>query len=195
MIDLHPAAHRLAAVVTAITDDALTGPTPCPEYTVGDLVEHVAGLSLAFRAAATKAPVDGAPAAAAGDAYRLAPDWRTPKPQDLAALADAWTDPGAWSGMTAVGGVTLPGEVCGVVALDELVIHGWDLATATGQAFTAPDDELRAVEGFALQFSQPGQEEARQGLFGPVVHAPGGAPYFDKVLGLTGRDPHWSATS
>jgi uncharacterized protein (TIGR03086 family) len=195
MIDLRPAAQRLASAVTAIPDDALAAPTPCPEYTVGDLVEHVAGLSLAFRAAATKAAIEGAPAAPAGDASRLAPDWRTRIPQDLDALAASWQDPEAWSGMTTVGGVTLPGEICGVVALDELVIHGWDLAKATGQSFAAPDEEMHAIEGFALQFSQPGQEEARRGLFGPVVRVPDDAPYFDKVLGLTGRDPRWSAAS
>jgi hypothetical protein len=62
--------------------------------------------------------------AAAGDASRLAPDWRDRIPRDLDALAASWQDAEAWSGMTTVGGVTLPGEVCGVVALDELVVHG-----------------------------------------------------------------------
>jgi hypothetical protein len=37
--------------------------------------------------------------------------------------------------MTEVGGNTLPGEVTGVVALDEVVLHGWDLARATGQDY------------------------------------------------------------
>ncbi len=37
--------------------------------------------------------------------------------------------------MTKAGGVDLPGEVAGLVALDELVVHGWDVARATGQAY------------------------------------------------------------
>ena len=49
---------------------------------------------------------------------------------DLDALVDAWHDPGAWQGMTKAGPFELPGEVAGVVALDELVLHGWDLAVA-----------------------------------------------------------------
>jgi hypothetical protein len=35
--------------------------------------------------------------------------------------------------MTPVGGVTLPGEIAGQVALDEIVLHAWDLARGTGR--------------------------------------------------------------
>ena len=51
---------------------------------------------------------------------------------------------------------------------------------------------LEAVLGFVSQFSGPGQEEARAGLFGPVVEVPDDAPLLDRVIGLTGRDPAWS---
>ena len=53
-IDLGPAAQRLADLVAQITDDELGNPTPCPAYTVGDLVEHLGGMALAFTAAANK---------------------------------------------------------------------------------------------------------------------------------------------
>src|SRR5215471_5849119 len=53
-VDLGPAAQRLADLVARVTDDELGNPTPCPAYTVGDLVEHVGGLALAFTAAANK---------------------------------------------------------------------------------------------------------------------------------------------
>ena len=52
-------------------------------------------------------------------------------------LAEAWADPAAWEGLTEAGGLTMPAEVAGTVALDEVVLHGWDLARATGQ-----DDRL-----------------------------------------------------
>jgi hypothetical protein len=45
-----------------------------------------------------------------------------------------------------------------------------------------------------LQFAIPGQEAAREGLFGPLVNVPDDAPLLDRVLGLTGRDPNWSAS-
>jgi uncharacterized protein (TIGR03086 family) len=107
-------------------------------------------------------------------------------------LADAWRDPEAWTGMTKAGGVELPGEVAGLVALDEIVIHGWDIARASGQEYDCDPASLEAVHGFVMQFSEPGQEEARAGLFGPVVEVPDDAPLLDRVIGLTGRDPAWS---
>ena len=42
-VDLEPAARRLADLVAGVPDDLLDAPTPCPGYTVGDLVEHVGG--------------------------------------------------------------------------------------------------------------------------------------------------------
>ena len=191
-VDLEPAARRLGALVSSVPDGLLDAPTPCPAYTLGDLVEHVGGLSLAFAGAAVKDTGDATSQAPSGDASRLSDDWRTRIPRDLAALADAWRDPDAWTGMTKAGGVELPGEVAGLVALDELVVHGWDIARATGQPYDCDAASLDPVHGFVSQFSGPGQEEARAGLFGPVVDVPEDAPLLDRVIGLTGRDPGWS---
>jgi uncharacterized protein (TIGR03086 family) len=192
-IDLGPAAKQMASLLSNISDEMLRNPTPCPAYTLGDLVEHVGGLSLAFTAAAAKQLAgDETTQAPSGDASRLAPDWRVTIPRDLAALAAAWRAPDAWTGMTRAGGIDLPGEVAGVVALDELVIHGWDVARASGQPYEADDETLTAVEGFVAQFSGPGQEGAREGLFGPEVVVDSRAPLLDRVIGMTGRDPGWT---
>ena len=93
--------------------------------------------------------------------------------------------------MTRVGGVDLPGEVAGVVGLDELVVHGWDLAQATGQAYECDPASLAAVHGFVQQFASPEMAPQRDGLFGPVVTVAEDAPLLDQVIGLAGRDPHW----
>lgn len=192
-IDLGPAAERMAELVRNISDDQLKNPTPCPDYSLGDLIEHVGGLTLAFTGAAAK-DVGGAGAQGpSGDASRLASDWRDRIPADLADLAEAWREPDAWTGMTRAGGVDLPGEVAGLVALDELVVHGWDVAQASGQPYDCDPSSLGAVRGFVEQFSGPGQEESRKGLFGPVVDVPADAASLDQVIGLTGRDPNWAA--
>ena len=191
--DLEPATNRLAAVLAGIPEGPLDGPTPCPKYSLGDLLDHVGGLAMAFTAAATKEfPGDVGSQGPSGDATRLGDDWRSRIPQDLAALAKAWREPDAWSGMTKAGGVDLPGEVAGLVALDELVVHGWDVAKATGQSYDVDEPSLEAVHGFVAQFSGPGQEESRAGLFGPEVEVPDDAPLLDRVIGMTGRDPAWS---
>jgi uncharacterized protein (TIGR03086 family) len=107
-LDLMPAATALGLLVQQVADDRLGDPTPCPDYTVGDLVEHVGGLALAFTAAANKDLGAYTNSPPQPDAARLAPDWRTRIPADLVAMAQAWRQPDAWTGMTRAGGVDLP---------------------------------------------------------------------------------------
>ncbi len=92
-------------------------------------------------------------------------DWRTSYPQRLAGLADAWRDPDAWQGMTRAGGIDLPGEVAGSVALAEVVIHGWDVAAATGQPYDCDPATAQACLTHLAQFDAAGTE----GMFGPAV--------------------------
>jgi uncharacterized protein (TIGR03086 family) len=191
-VDLTPAARLLGDLVAGVRDDLLDAPTPCPAYTVGDLVDHVGGAAIAFTGAAVKDTGDVTAQGPSGDASLLTDDWRTRIRRDLKGLAEAWRDPAAWTGMTRAGGIELPGEVAGLVALDEIVIHGWDVARATGQAYECDPQSLEAVQGFVAQFSEPGLEAERAGLFGPVVDVPDDAPLLDRVIGLTGRDPAWS---
>ncbi|WTU36804.1 TIGR03086 family metal-binding protein [Streptomyces sp. NBC_00069] len=113
--------------------------------------------------------------------------WREELPRALGELAEARKDPAAWTGMTRAGGVDLPGEIAGVVAADELVLHGWDLARAAGQEY-APDEAAPcASHGFLLAAAEDG--DRGEGIFGPVVPVPDGAPLLDRAVGLGGRDP------
>jgi uncharacterized protein (TIGR03086 family) len=191
-VDLEPAANEMARLVRGVDPSRLADPTPCPAYSLGDLLDHIGGLTVAFAAVARKDLDDPRTQGAPGDASRLGDDWQARIPRDLSALVAAWRDPSAWTGMTRAGGVDLPGEVAGLVALDELVVHGWDLARASGQELTCDPESLAAVQEFVAQFSAPGAEGAREGLFGPVVPVPDDAPPLDRLIGLTGRDPRWT---
>jgi len=182
----------MADLIEHVPDDLLDGPTPCPAYTLGDLLDHVSGFALAFTAAGRKAAVPGSPDRASGDASRLGNDWRSRLPRELDALAEAWRDPAAWTGATRAGGVDLPGEIAGLVALDELVVHGWDVARASGQTYACDEVLLEVVHDFLAQLAQPGQEGMRDGIFGPTITVPDDAPLLDRVVGLSGRDPAWS---
>ena len=124
MPDLAPATEMLARVVTDIGDHQLGAPTPCHGATVADLLDHVDGFCAAFTAAAAK-DLDAGSRAASADGSRLGMDWRTRIPARLAQLAAAWQDERAWTGMTRAGGLDLPGEVAGKVAINEVVVHGW----------------------------------------------------------------------
>jgi uncharacterized protein (TIGR03086 family) len=193
MVELGPASKQMADLIEGVPDELLGAPTPCLEYTLGDLVDHIRQFTIAFIAAAKKDTAGMRSGRAPGDAKNLGDDWRTRIPGDLSALADAWREPAAWTGMTMAGGIDLPGELAGIIALDELVVHGWDVARASGQDIDQDRESLEAVYAFVKQFSSAG-EEAREGMFGPEVAVPDDAPLLDRLLGLTGRDPGWSPT-
>ncbi|HEX7131429.1 MAG TPA: TIGR03086 family metal-binding protein [Iamia sp.] len=190
--DLTPATDEMAALVAAVPDADLDGPTPCAATTVGALLDHIGGLSLAFTVAATKEELPGGPMAPSADAAHLPEGWRTEIPARLRALATAWREPGAWEGMTMAGPVEMPAPVAALVALDEVMIHGWDLARATGQPFAPDPALLEVLHGFVSGFAGPGKEADREGLFGPEVAVPADAPLLDRVVGITGRDPGWT---
>lgn len=123
--DLEPATRRIAALLGQVDDSRLDSPTPCPDYAVRELLGHLTGLATAFRDAARKDL--GASTAVSPDAALpvLDDDWREVLPRRLEEVAAAWRSPDAWTGLTRAGGVELPGEVAGAVALNELVVHGW----------------------------------------------------------------------
>jgi uncharacterized protein (TIGR03086 family) len=196
MIDLGPAAREVARLLDGVSDRQLGGPTPCPDYTVGALLDHLMGLTLAFTWAARKTTAaeggsaDAAPGTSTGE--QLDPNWRKLLPTRLDDLVEAWQDPQAWDGMTEAGGVTMPAEQMGVVALDELVLHGWDLARATGQSFQSDPASTSAVLEFTGMAAQPEHAAGRDGLFGPVIDVPADRPALDRALGYAGRDPAWA---
>jgi uncharacterized protein (TIGR03086 family) len=185
--DLAPAAAEVARVVAGVRDDQLTDPTPCTGTSVAAMLDHFVGLTLGMRMAAEKNPMQGAPKA---DADTLPDDWRTRLPEQLDALVAAWRAPGAWDGETEAGGVRMPASAMGVVALNEVLVHGWDLAVATGQPYRADPASTDACLELARQFAAV--PEMRDQIYGPVVPVPDDAPAMDRLLGLTGRDPGWT---
>lgn len=187
MFDLTPATDEVARLIRGADDDGLSGPTPCPDYPVGALLDHLMALTVAFTAGARKEAMTGDESPPGTSTLEhLNPRWRDLLPQRLAGLAEAWRDPAAWQGMAEVGGVTMPGSVTAVVALDEVVMHGWDLARATGQPY-AVDDALAAI---VLDFTE--QQATGGGLFGPTVPVAGAAPVLQRAVGFAGRDPEWT---
>lgn len=187
-LDLTPQTDEVARVVAGVRDDQLGEPTPNEGTPVAGLLDHLVGLTTAFAMGARKEPVTGTPRAAAD---QLAGDWRERLPRQLAELAAAWRDPAAWEGMTTVAGAELPGMVMGVVAADEVLVHGWDLAVATGQDYAADPGVAAAVLHQVSMLTTPEMKELRDGMFGPVVPVPDDAPVLDRILGLTGRAPSW----
>jgi uncharacterized protein (TIGR03086 family) len=185
--DLGPAAAAVKALIPGVRDEQLTGPTPCAETPVAQLLDHLLGLAVAFRLAAEKVTneITASPPRASGD--HLHPAWRTELPARLDALVAAWREPAAWVGDAQAGGATFPAPVMARFGLDELVLHGWDLARATGQPY-APDD---AVVAACLPLFPEEQTGGVPGMFGPRVDVPADAPLLDRLVAASGRRPDW----
>jgi uncharacterized protein (TIGR03086 family) len=170
----------MAELVSGIANEQLAAPTPCIEYTVGDLIDHV------------DLVVQGATAVALGNeipdaAYsHLEPDWQDTVVQHLRALGEAWDDPAAWEGTGNVPGSDLSNTMWGKITLTELVVHGWDIARATNQPFDLPEQTLLACFEHVAVFvpNAPVPE-----LWGPPIEVPPDAPLLDRIVANTGRVP------
>lgn len=193
IVDLAPAARHMADLLVRLDEGRLGAPTPCGSSTVGDVLDHVSGVAQAFKSAATKDPGAMTSAAPAPDGSRLGADWRADIPRHLDALVQAWTDPAAWEGMTQVGGVTLPGEIAGRIALNEIVLHAWDLARGGGLPYQQDPGALQACLASLSVMYPPEDLDRRKGIFGPPVDVLENAPLVDRVVAFSGRDPGWIA--
>ena len=101
----------------------------------------------------------------------------------------AWSDPQAWERELTVMGSPTPAADVGALLVAEMVLHGWDIARASGQDYTCPGSVVAAtaaaVDANAELFRK------YQGFAEPVP-VPDSAPAFERVLAASGRDPRWA---
>lgn len=174
-------ADAVAAIASGIRDEQLQDRTPCEKFTVAELVDHLGSTLQSAARAGRKEPQPGAGAVAAVSPRALA---------DSAGLAAAaWSDPTAYEGTTEFGPGELPATVAASITLQELALHGWDLARATGQPFGVSEETGQIALGVVEQIA----EQVRgNGGYGPAVPVPGDAPAFQRALGASGRNPGWN---
>src|SRR3954454_14350092 len=132
-VDLGPGVGTLKGVLASIDDSELGQPTPCPLFTVRDVIAHVGGFAQAFTAAARKERSDLVEHTPTGAPVALPADWGPRIPADLDTLVEAWRDPSAWEGMTRIAGMDAPAEMVGVTVADEIVVHSWDIGRSVGR--------------------------------------------------------------
>ncbi|MBM4575887.1 TIGR03086 family protein [Rhodococcus hoagii] len=189
--DLGPASMQVARVAAGVRDEHLGLPTPCNRLVGGRPAAASPRADDRVRGHCAQDPVPrGRVGAADRTAGGLAGAARTTTRGTACRVARARSLGRRSSG----GGVTMPAAVMGTVAIDELVLHGWDLARATGQPFESDPASVEASLSFAASMSVPGEEEGREGLYGPVVPVPDDASDLDRLLGYAGRDPRWAAS-
>ena len=185
-------ADAFERLVAAVGPDQWESPSPCAAWTARDVVGHIVDMHGVMLRPLNRA-LSPAPA--------LADD---PLGAFTAARADveAILDDPAQAGLeidAPMGRMTVEQHVDQVPSTD-MVLHGWDLARATGQ-----DDALDPAEAATLlsamsaippelmvQFRTPGAFGPGVEVFGPEVPVPADAPLRDRLLGLLGRDPAWA---
>ncbi|MFD2763828.1 TIGR03086 family metal-binding protein [Micromonospora eburnea] len=176
------AAPGTVAVVQGISDDQLDLPTPCPEYTVRGLLNHLFDVVVNFQALARRGEADWS-----GKTDHVTEGWRDRFAAEAVRLVEAWSDPAALEGVSP--GMGLPQETVGDMALIDLTVHGWDLARATAQRIEVEPVVLAAGHAFMDRMGETGQ---RMGAFGEPVPTASDAADLDRLLGRTGRDPAWT---
>ncbi|TQM09484.1 uncharacterized protein (TIGR03086 family) [Pseudonocardia kunmingensis] len=184
---------ELATAMIRHTDTALfDAPSPCADYAVRDVVNHLAfGFLLAHRSGARE-PWDPAWSAADRTPYLVglpAEEWARACDDEAAAAGRAWADPAAWEGESSMGGAAMPAALIGVMMTAEFAVHAWDLAVATGRAVEIPDD-LGAVVLEGVTAMAPAGRDG--GWFGPEVVLAADASPFERALAASGRDPRWT---
>ena len=184
-----PAAETAARIVQGVTADRLDGPTPCPDWDVRALVNHMIYWAGPAAAAARKQPPPTG--VQEGHDFTAGGDWAALYTERARAMAEAWAEPDAWEGNTSLTGDPqgMPASVIGGMMLGECVLHGWDVAVATGQDTSAIAPEL--VAAAHRQLVPTAEMGRRYGAFGEQVEVPESAPLLDRLLGLSGRDPYW----
>jgi len=164
----------LAQVLHHISSDELTNPTPCSEFDVAQLTEHLLN-SIRI--------LGGAAGAVFADSDTAEP----PERQVIAAARpalDAWHGRGL-QGTVAIGPNELPATMAvGILAL-EFLVHAWDYATATGRTVQVAEPLAEYVFGLAQAIITPAGR-VRAGFDDPVA-APDSASSLQKLIAFTGR--------
>jgi uncharacterized protein (TIGR03086 family) len=167
-------------VVGAIRDDHWSAPTPCAGWTVRDVLNHLVGGNRGFAAVLTGEPrPEHAADQLGGDplgAYR----------QSGEALVEAFSRPGTMETTVTLPAGTVAGAVAVHLRLTEILVHGWDLARATGQQVGDLPADLAEQE---LEFSLIQLEKLPPGRhpFAPPRPVSDGAPAIDRLAALLGR--------
>jgi uncharacterized protein (TIGR03086 family) len=164
-------------IVRHIKPDQMANETPCPEWDVRSLINHLIGQLGSLEGKLT-----------GSDSERSAPPGALPS-RDLAGddPSAAFSDVARATESAAAedGALERAGMALGAITAD-VVVHGWDLARATGQD-AAFDDQ---VSDHLLRFVRQGiTDQNRSPMFGPEVQVPADAPATERLVAFLGRRP------
>ena len=180
--DLARASAAMTDLLDKVADDQWTAPTPCDDWDVRGVVDHLVGLNLVFAAMLAGDPMPDRDADRLGDDPAAA--WRTA----VAALQAAAELPGVLDKRQS----SPLGESTGRDRLRwriaDLLTHAWDLRQATGITTELPDDLVEQALAFA---EEQLPKQSRAGRFAEPHPIDDDAPALDRLAAFTGRTVPW----
>jgi len=173
---------KATAIVAGVRPDQRELPTPCTEYDVGALLNHMVGWVRVFDAGTNdrEMPTDA-------ETYQVGDDPGAEFGAAARSVVAGWEANGLDRDVKTSGGA-MPGPMVFNMTLMEYLTHGWDLATATGQPIPFTEAEGADVLDRARETLPPEYQGEGQ-AFGAVVPVPDDAPAVDQLIGFMGRQP------
>jgi uncharacterized protein (TIGR03086 family) len=159
---------QAASLLASVGDDDLTTPTPCHDWSTGELVDHLVAAPAKFAQMTRGEEVD----------------WSAPTPHVGSERADAFRAGaedlvGAWRGVGGDAPMSPDWQSA------EIAVHTYDLATALGRPTADLDAEL-AERGLAFMRANLTSEN-RGSAFRPEQPSPDGADAYQRVAAFAGR--------
>jgi uncharacterized protein (TIGR03086 family) len=175
------------SIIAGVHIEDLHEPTPCRDWDVSRLLDHLIADIDAFNRVASGEPLDLLTSIKPDEPEnegRATPDARATFGQITDRARELWSRPGALEQTYKTSRSELPGTGFFNIFLIEMLVHGWDLAKATGQSTEMPA-ELAEAE---LAFTTAMMKERRMGFEQPVP-VPEDASATDRLVAWLGRTP------
>ncbi|MGZ4680968.1 MAG: TIGR03086 family metal-binding protein [Acidimicrobiales bacterium] len=170
-------------LIEGVRPDQRSRPTPCPDYDVDALLDHIVGWVQVFEAGSDGRQFEGDPSA-----FHVGDDPAAEFRASASKLTASWREHGLDREVAISSGNKMPGAMVFNMTVMEYLAHGWDLAVATGQP--VPYTEQEAADALVRARATLPPEYQGEGMaFGAVVEVDDDAPAIDRFIGFMGRQP------
>ncbi|MGO9187775.1 MAG: TIGR03086 family metal-binding protein [Streptosporangiaceae bacterium] len=188
--EMEAAAAEAATVVNGVPEGTLDAPTPCHDWDLRTLLNHT--ILWTSYSAERRAHGESVAEDLMTRDFTAEPGFRDDYARQIDRAVKAWANQEAWEGELGMMGDATPAADVGAMLIMEMVLHGWDVARATGREYACDDAVAEAV--LATVEQQAELFRKYQG-FADAIEAPDDATAFDRALRLSGRDPNWKPES
>jgi uncharacterized protein (TIGR03086 family) len=193
--------HRSAVlasvdVVSAVTTDDLSRPTPCAGWNLADLLAHMTVQHRGFAAAAHGQGADLAIWQPGTVAAAVAADPAGAYSAAASGVIDAFAGADVLDAMFALPELapdaTIPGSMAIGFHLVDYVVHTWDVARSVGNPVDLPADVVAAALPIAFGVPDGDFRTIANAVFGPAIPSTESVDDLDRILAYLGRSPEWA---